>query len=371
MLKKIAQKIWQEFKNIPGVTLNQKVIVLEVDDFGSHYLSSLQHKEGLIKMGAISSKSASNFDGLETADDLKSLFDVLNSHLDAEGKPFRLTPFVNIANIDVDKLLAGEISPIYFDDYLMKIGETSLLEQYRKGIASGIFVPQSHGREHVATHCLLEAFQSGNEKVKSALLENFYHPKLKSDLAKYKSFRPGFYFDNHKQKEYLNEVIKSALTHFNRIFGYQATVFCPQNGVFHTDFKPILNQLGVHSIVESGVRYAPDGSGGVNSYRNYVMGKRDSLGLFSYSRNVTFEPNKFGAKNAIITAMRQIDSAFRWNKPAVLASHRSNFTSRVSLENRDKGLDGLDLMIKAVKKKYPDVIFMSSGELSNYWGKRQ
>ena len=62
-------------------------------------------------------------------------------------------------------------------------------------------------------------------------------------------------------------------------------------------------------------------------------------------------------------SFRQICTAFKWNKPAIISSHRVNFCGEIDPENRSKGLQALKALLKRVAKHYPDVEFMSSVEL--------
>ena len=55
--------------------------------------------------------------------------------------------------------------------------------------------------------------------------------------------------------------------------------------------------------------------------------------------------------------------AFRWGKPAVINSHRVNYSSGIFEENRDNSLRLLDALLKAIIKKWPEVEFMNSQQL--------
>ena len=61
--------------------------------------------------------------------------------------------------------------------------------------------------------------------------------------------------------------------------------------------------------------------------------------------------------------MKEIELAFRWGKPAVINSHRVNYSSGIFVENRDNTLRLLDTLLKAVLQKWPEVEFMNSQQL--------
>ena len=62
-------------------------------------------------------------------------------------------------------------------------------------------------------------------------------------------------------------------------------------------------------------------------------------------------------------AMNQIESVFRWNRPAVISSHRVNFSGNISPDNRKQGIRLLKLLLTKIVNKWPSVEFISSVEL--------
>ena len=61
--------------------------------------------------------------------------------------------------------------------------------------------------------------------------------------------------------------------------------------------------------------------------------------------------------------MKQIDSSFSWNKPAIISTHRVSFVGALYPENRDNGLRQLSHLLKEIVKKWPDVEFMTTEQL--------
>ena len=54
---------------------------------------------------------------------------------------------------------------------------------------------------------------------------------------------------------------------------------------------------------------------------------------------------------------------FFWNKPAIICTHRLNYVGYLDNGNRDNNLILLELLLSKIKKKWPNVEFMSSNEL--------
>jgi hypothetical protein len=53
------------------------------------------------------------------------------------------------------------------------------------------------------------------------------------------------------------------------------------------------------------------------------------------------------------------------NKPAIISTHRINFTSRLNPENREKNIVLFKELLENVIQKWPDVEFLSTPELGN------
>ncbi len=86
------------------------------------------------------------------------------------------------------------------------------------------------------------------------------------------------------------------------------------------------------------------------------------LGLNILVRNVVFEPTN-GNSDHIGKALKQIEAAFQWHKPANISTHRVNYCGHIDPANRAKGLNSLKTLLQQIVKKWPDVEFISSAEL--------
>ena len=51
-------------------------------------------------------------------------------------------------------------------------------------------------------------------------------------------------------------------------------------------------------------------------------------------------------------------------KPAIISTHRVNFIGSIFQKNADENLKKFDYLLKTILKKWPDVEFMTSGELT-------
>ena len=64
--------------------------------------------------------------------------------------------------------------------------------------------------------------------------------------------------------------------------------------------------------------------------------------------------------------LKTIERAFRWHKPAIISSHRVNYAGFLNPKQRKHGLVLLDRFLLEIKRRWPDVEFMSSVELGDF-----
>ncbi|MGYP000828716277 len=63
--------------------------------------------------------------------------------------------------------------------------------------------------------------------------------------------------------------------------------------------------------------------------------------------------------------MERIACAFRWHKPAVISSHRVNYVGFIHPTNRDRSLRLLGELLDRIRRRWPDVRFRTSDELTS------
>jgi hypothetical protein len=99
-------------------------------------------------------------------------------------------------------------------------------------------------------------------------------------------------------------------------------------------------------------------------------GKVNKGGIKSVVRNVVFEPTEDRGIDWVAFAMIQIEAAFRWNRPAIISSHRVNFCGLIEEKNRETGLNALRQLLKKIREKWPDVEFIGAGDLGKLIGEK-
>ena len=351
-------------KNIPGWHTSRKIAVIECDDWGGIRIPSKEVYEKLLKAGLPMIKGNFRFDTLETEEDLGMLFNVLGSIKDKNGHFAVMSPITNTANPDFEKIRQSDFTEYHYEKFtetLIRYGRgTGVFKLWQQGIHAGIFMPELHGREHITVQIWLQKLGEGNRD----LLLAFDHGLAALDIPGVHpaaaEFRPEFYFDSENQKPFLKRSIKEGIALFKDIFDYTPRAFVPSNGIFHPDFEETVAEAGVKFLYVSHSMPYPLNNGELK-YRHFITGQKGPGGLTYYTRNCAFEPTAKRYTGIDLT-MKQIAAAFRWHKPAIISTHRTNFAGGIEPANREKGLSELSKLLKAIVKTWPDVEFMSSGE---------
>ena len=138
----------------------------------------------------------------------------------------------------------------------------------------------------------------------------------------------------------------------------------PPCGIMSDKLTPYLFKHGIRYL-QSGRYFTPQGQG-VLEKRDRFIGDQNESGQLFWRRNCTFEPSKDLNKSYVEDALSQIRLAFRWGKPAILNTHRVNFSGAIDVRNRDNTLEQLGRLLVKIQEFWPDVRFCSSDELGDY-----
>jgi len=352
-------------KNIPAPSVKRKIIVFESDDYGGIRMPSLEAYRQMKAAGIYIDASRYNtLDTLEDKDDLAALFETLSMVKGGNGSHPVITPFVNVANPDFEKIKAAGFKEYYYEPFTatqQRYGRgEGVMQIWRQGMDAGIFIPEYHGREHISVQPWLEKLQQGNIQLQHAFSYGFVAVGNVEGVHPYaQEFRPEFYFTNDTQKQFLHRSITEGVALFEKIFGYTPSSFTPSNSIFHPDFEETVYKAGVPFLNVAHKNPTPSATGELE-FRNYTFKQKIKKNRLNfYIRNCAFEPTDSNYTSPVLT-LKQIDAAFRFGKAAIISTHRVNFTGGIDKANRDKGLKQLQLLLHEITKSWPDVEFMSS-----------
>lgn len=364
-MTQLKRELILNMKNIPGRRSSRKMLAIECDDWGGSRTPSEDVYNDLVDKGLVDAHCRYRFDTLATFEDMERLYETLYSVRDAKGCPVIMTPIVNVANPDFEKIRKDGFENYYYEkftDTLLRYGRgESVIRAWKKGIEEGIFMPELHGREHLSVQLWLQKLRDGNKDLLYAFDRGFTSIELDDMKPEARGFRAEFYFNSKSQIPFLKNSIKSGIEIFEGIFDKTPNVFVPSNAVFSPVFEKVLTDSGIKFLNVWPINSVLDVDGNMKK-KFYINGKRSSSGLRYYVRNCAFEPSENGY-NGYASTLKQIQAAFRWNKPAIISTHRVNFVGGINADNREFGLSELNKLMKKVVQTWPDVEFKNSYEL--------
>lgn len=363
----LKKQLAKNYINFRGWKTNRKIVVIESDDWGSIRMPS----EEIVKLLKSKNYPLENnkftlFDGLERHEDLEELFKVLQFYKDKNNNHPVITACSVVANPDFDKIKSSnfkEYFPELLSETYIKYGEENLLDFWlNKGIKENLLFPQFHGREHINTIKWLKVLQSNNQMELDAF-ENNTLLGLTGGLTLDKDlYMAAFEADNIDDKNEVKEIIKNGLEIFEQTFGYKSISFMPNQSKQFYELNETLVSCDV-KFSQAGHFLIPVKNGNYKIIDNH-WGYRDKYGMNYWRRNCTFEPYKGSHLDHVGDCLKEIEIAFRWGKPAVINSHRINFTSRIDSVLREKTLSDLKILLKTILDKWPDVEFLNSNDLA-------
>ena len=328
-------------------------------------MPSKEAYNNMIKGGIeIGQNRYNNFDSLESNDDLENLFEVISGYKDKNGSHPVFTALCIVANPAFDKIREDNFERYYYEP----VSETlqryprhdRVLDLWREGSAGRLFVPQFHGREHLNVQRWLRDLKTGNEHTMLGFQNSLWG--INSHLIP-GGYLAAFDLDNPADLQYMETIIEEGLVLFRKIMGYKARYFVPPNGPFNLSLNKVLYDNGIQFITLNKKHKEPLGN---NRYKtNYHFpGRKNACGQIYLSRNVEFEPSLEGV-DWVDKCLKDTEIAFTMRKPAVISTHRVNFTGSLDPVNRGRGLKQLAELLSRILKTWPEVEFMSSTELGD------
>jgi hypothetical protein len=351
--------------NAKGWRTNEKILVIESDDWGSIRMPSSQVFQTLLKAGyPIDKDPYERFDSLENNQDVAFLFELLNSFRDKQGNSPVFTANCVVGNPDFEKIAHDNFERYHFElctDTFKKYPEHDKVWDYWKsGIMDGIFFPQFHAREHINVPIIMEALQKGNPALMFGFKLGYLGGLRKEGISPHNIYVKSSYYRNEREKQAVLASYVEGLQIFRGLFGFSSQSFVPTNYMWSPDFDEAMFKEGV--LFNQGRHFMsePVGPNQKRFYRR-VLGRKNHIGQIELVRNARFEPSLISNKQRELdNCLREIEIAFQWKRPAIVSMHRINFTGNVDEKNRDQNLKILHHFFSMVLKKWPDIQFMHS-----------
>lgn len=369
---KLAKKyISYNLQAILGQRLSKKYLVIESDDWGSIRMPSKKAYQNLLNAGIpVDNCPYNKFDALETKPDIEAISAICKKYKDYRGSHLKITANFIMANPDFDQIKSSNFKNYFCRDFVETYnyyqGNDQTFQAIQSAISENVIIPQLHGREHLQVNHWLDALRSNETETRLAFNNGVWgHPSAYE--KKYGiNFSSAFHVTSQKELIFVEDSIKEASELFKNHFGFYSNTFIPPRFIWPIELEKTFKENKIKAIQGKLVQLYPElelKSSKLKLKYNW-MGRTNNNGLNYLIRNVFFEPTQKPNFVWEKDAMKRIDTAFFWGKPAIISMHRLNFMGGFSEENRRNGLKRLSALIQSVQKKYPEVEFLSSNELN-------
>ena len=352
--------------NLRGWKTKRKIVVIESDDWGSIRMASPEIFNSLKRKGyPVDKHKFTSLDGLESKEDLECLFNLLRNHKDKNGKHPVITACALVANPNFEKIASSGFKEYHFETIektYQSYGESELLEFWKeKGIKENLLYPQFHGREHLNPRKWLSVLKYGVQMEMDAFNEKVLLGLSGAPSLKERNYMAAFEHTSEEHKEEIKQTAIEGLTIFEQLFGFKSISFMPSQSKQFEELNETLINQGV-LFNQGGQYFISDGAGAFKKV-NKFWGDIDEYGMKYWRRNCLLEPYK-SKSNPVNSCLEEIEIAFKCGKPAVISSHRINYTSRIDENHRNQSLVLLDDLLSKIIKNNPSVEFMNSEQLA-------
>lgn len=351
--------------NFLGWKTSRKIIVFESDDWGSFRFQNKAIRDAYLPNYDPNGWMHYN-DCFESIEDLTALESTLKSVKDKNNKYACFTFLMNPANPDFKKIKQSDFQQFYNETFLETLSKREdgqdIFRWYKASLKTQLIEIGFHGREHLNVKSWMKDLQTQDKNTLKGFQDNIWGHNIILSNKEKKRHRSTFNLTSYQDIEDLKKNINQGVQLLNETFNQQTTYFLPPDGPYHID----LNK----SLVDNGIKYIGLSKKHKNPLENkwyqtklFWLGKRTKEGLRVVTRNVIFEPSSPRQKDWVKHALEHINSAFENKKPAVISSHRANYSGSLNEKNRSNSNQQLKSLLEKIKNKWPDVEFMTSSQL--------
>ena len=345
--------------------------MIESDDWGSIRMASPEAYRHFLSLGyPVDQCPYNRYDMLESNGDLEALFEVLGSVKDKNGKPAVLTANSLVANPDFEKIEADIYTNYHYElltDTLKRYpNHDRVFELYHQGIESKLIKPQFHGREHLNIGRWMKALNENDLYAREAFRFRMFSVHTKQVYDNGLEYMEALDYDSYDQLSSFNHILVDGADIFRQLWGYTSASFIASCYIWPNEVESILGQEGVKYLQGTVVQAVPEPDKRFEyTHKYHFLGQRNKFGQRYLIRNAFFEPSHTPDIDNVGECLKRISIAFKWNKPAIISSHRLNYMGSLDPANRDRGLKELADLLKRIMAQWPDVEFMSSDQLGD------
>lgn len=331
--------------------LDTPIVVLQSDDWGLVGVRDGEGAEELRRQGFEPGRSPYGGYSLETAEDLRALYGVLERHRDASGRAACMVFNFVMANVDFGRALERGLDT----DTLIPLGDglpagwerPGLLEAYHEGIGRGLVYPALHGLTHFnlrAAQGLLKGNSPAGERLRALYRSGTPQLEELRGVLGFEYLTPG---EGWLDLEEQGRLIGLGARLFEGMFGTGARSACAPgyraNGWTHKAWK------------DHGIAAVQNGPAAKS------LPHKDRNGLWMLYRMVELEPAAHGDWSEE-KAHSDAEEAVRRGAPVIVSVHSINFHSTVG-KYREGTLEKLDRLLGYLERRFPNLRYGHDGDL--------
>lgn len=367
-MSNIRHKLGTNIINVLGWRTKRRIVVIESDDWGS--IRVPQNPEFITYQNdVLHGDIFDQIDSLATKDDLSALFEILCKHLDSQGRHPIITADTIVANPDFKKIKESDFEEYYYEPFTVTLkrfkGCEDSFEMWQKGMSENIFYPQFHGREHLNIPMWLNSLKNNHYGIRKTFEMGGWQSRVKSSEDTRIFIVRALNYKDEIDLSFMKNSIEDGLSIFERILGYRSKSFMAPCYCWGDEIENILHERGVNIIQSGIVQVRPVYERNKKRIKYHYIGEKNERKQIYTIRNVTFEPSVVPKSDWVDYTMSEINTAFKWGKPAIISMHRINCIGAISQRNRDINLKLFDRLLQNIIRKFPDVEFMNSDELGS------
>ena len=367
----LIRNISKCLSNIQGWSSRRKFLIIESDDWGSIRMPSFDVYKRCLDSGyPVDKNEYERSDSLLSQDDLELLFDLLTGFKDINGNHPVITANCVVANPDFRKIKEDNFQHYHYEliteTFKKYPNHNRNYALWNEAIDHKVLFPQYHCREHLNVSRFMLALKNNDEDAHFAFNNEMPGIMPRGDRDRGNLFIEATNYDSLKDMAEKLSIYLDGLTLFERLFGFKSKSIIPPNYTWSNEFNKDVFNLGVTYF--QGIRKMREPMlGGTYKYYSNVLGKMNDLGQIHLVRNCIFEPSlfKFDIEDPVGKCLLSMSAAFAMKKPAVIVSHRVNYSGNIFTQNRDKTLVLLKQLISTALKKWPDIEFITSVQLGH------
>lgn len=278
---------------------------------------------------------------LETAMEMRAIFDVLRRHTGGDGLPVVFEGYYVVGNPDYDAIEANG-----FDRYVdvgIDAGVSpgwergNFLNVARGGVVEGFWSAQYHHRtHHFSGAAWVRRLKAGDPVACDMFSRRMYVSEAVKDRTR----------ENDQPGPEPFAWIQEGVDRFQRAFGYVPESI--RSG--EQDDEPVA-ATGIRTYVNR-----PDSEG------RAVTGQRSAVAdLFLIGKCVDFEPFMADDDGVVSRSLADITTRMHAGLPVALSTHRRNYVSFAGDVSGNLAL--LDAMLDAIRRQMPDMTYLTSDEV--------